>query len=163
MKRKIRIAIPMCLTLLTIAPARAQKIPLESDNSRVVQLHDVGDMVRATALPGVQPGVSSAEVEERERDQLERLADFVSIFMQPPLDGEEDVMLTIQDGAMAVLESGPAQHAIRGDQTIVQLVVGTEAPAEVVEMNGIQLEGDAEKLIQVLFPVQHPQMENQAL
>jgi len=61
---------------------------------------------------------------------------------------------------MPVSES---EHTILGDQNIAQLVVGTESPEEVVEMASIQVSGDAEKLLPVLFPAQYPQMENQAL
>ncbi len=54
-------------------------------------------------------------------------------------------------------------HIIRGDQALAQLIVGSEAPAEIVAMRGIALSGDAAILLPVLFPAQYPQMENQAL
>jgi len=33
----------------------------------------------------------------------------------------------------------------------------------VVAINGIELTGDADSLVQTLFPIQYPQMENQAM
>lgn len=78
-------------------------------------------------------------------------------------DGEAEIMLKIEGSKVSVVPVGASAHAIRGGQEIAQLVVGTESPDEVVEMNGIQLSGDAVQLVQVLFPAQYPQMENQAL
>lgn len=46
---------------------------------------------------------------------------------------------------------------------IAQFLVGTEESSEVAEMNGAELSGEAGKLIGVLFSMQHPQMEHQAL
>jgi len=54
-------------------------------------------------------------------------------------------------------------HSIIGGLEIVQLIVGTDIPDEVVEMHGITLKGDAVHLIHILFPIQYPQMENQAM
>jgi len=72
-------------------------------------------------------------------------------------------MLKIDKSKVSVVPVGESEHAIRGGMDIAQLVVGTETPDEVIEMNGVQLSGDAEKLVHVLFPAQYPQMENQAL
>ena len=78
-------------------------------------------------------------------------------------NGEEEVMLAIHRSDVRVVPAGRSDHAIRGGMEIVQLVVGTETPDEVVAMNDMQLNGDAEHLIRVLFPAQYPQMENQGL
>ena len=78
-------------------------------------------------------------------------------------NGEEEVMLAIHRSDVRVVPAGRSDHAIRGGMEIVQLVVGTETPDEVVEMNDMQLSGDAKHLIRVLFPAQYPQMENQGL
>ena len=72
-------------------------------------------------------------------------------------------MLAIHRSDVRVVPAGRSDHAIRGGMEIVQLVVGTETPDEVVEMNDMQLSGDAKHLIRVLFPAQYPQMENQGL
>ena len=76
---------------------------------------------------------------------------------------EEEVMLAIDRTDVQVVPVGPTEHAIRGGREILQLIVGTDTPTEVVEQNGIELSGDARHLVQVLFPVQYPQMENQAM
>ena len=78
-------------------------------------------------------------------------------------NGEEEVMLVIDRAEVQVASAGESDHSIRGGQQIAQLVVGTETPDEIVETNGIKLKGQARQLIEILFPAQYPQMENQAL
>ncbi|MEZ4735288.1 MAG: sigma-70 family RNA polymerase sigma factor [Caldilineaceae bacterium] len=74
-----------------------------------------------------------------------------------------EVLLSIDAGQVAVAPVVATPHIIRGGQALAQLVVGTESPDEIVEMAGIQLHGDAVRLLPILFPMQYPQMENQAL
>ena len=78
-------------------------------------------------------------------------------------NGEEEIMLAIDRTEMNVVPVGETEHSIVGGPEIVQLIVGTDTPDEVVEMSGIALQGDARHLVQVLFPIQYPQMENQAM
>lgn len=77
--------------------------------------------------------------------------------------GEEEIMLVIDRSDVKVKSGGTAENSIRGGQEIAQLIVGTETADEIVEMNQIRLSGKAQQLIEVLFPAQYPQMENQAL
>ena len=72
-------------------------------------------------------------------------------------------MLAISAGKVTVVPVVATVHVIRGGQALAQLVVGTESPDEVVEMAGIQVSGDAAQLLPILFPIQYPQMDNQAL
>lgn len=74
-----------------------------------------------------------------------------------------EVMLAISAGKVTVVPVVATVHVIRGGQALAQLVVGTESPDEVVEMAGIQVSGDAAQLLPILFPIQYPQMDNQAL
>ena len=74
-----------------------------------------------------------------------------------------EVLLSIDAGQVAVVPAVATPHSIRGGQALAQLVVGTESPDEIVEMAGIELHGDAARLLPILFPMQYPQMENQAL
>ena len=62
-----------------------------------------------------------------------------------------------------MVDAGETEHAIGGGQEIVQLVLGSDAPDDVVESGEIQLSGDAEQLIKVLFPAQYPMFGNQDL
>ena len=57
----------------------------------------------------------------------------------------------------------PSDNAIVGGQAIAQLLLGCESADEIVAVNGIEVRGDATRLLPILFPPQHPQMENQAL
>jgi len=71
-------------------------------------------------------------------------------------DGRERACLRIDRGA--VRPAGPARtkHAVRGGDEIAQLLLGTDDPRETVEAHGIRLSGDARRLVEVLFPNQHP-------
>jgi len=78
-------------------------------------------------------------------------------------NGEEEIMLAIDETDVEVVPVGKTEHSIVGGPEIAQLIVGTDTPDEVVKINGIELTGDARQLTQVLFPIQYPQMENQAM
>ncbi|NKB72120.1 MAG: sigma-70 family RNA polymerase sigma factor [Candidatus Latescibacteria bacterium] len=78
-------------------------------------------------------------------------------------DGEEEIMLAIDRTKVEVVAAGQTKHAITGGAEMVQLIVGTDTPEEVVATNDIALQGDAQHLVGVLFPIQYPQMENQAM
>jgi RNA polymerase sigma factor (sigma-70 family) len=78
------------------------------------------------------------------------------------VDGEE-VALRIKGGDINIVETDKSEHAIRGGQEIARLLLGADVPEEVVAAGGIELSGDAEQLIKVLFPAQQPQMRNQDL
>ena len=56
-----------------------------------------------------------------------------------------------------------SDHAIIGGQAIAQLLLGCETADEIVAVNGIDVRGDARRLLAILFPAQYPQMGNQAL
>jgi predicted acetyltransferase len=47
-------------------------------------------------------------------------------------------------------------HSVEGGHHLVQLLLGTEEPLEIAMAAQMKLTGDAEKLIQVLFPKQYP-------
>ena len=78
-------------------------------------------------------------------------------------NGDEKIVLAVNRTDVKVVPAVQTEHSIKGGREILQLIVGTEVPDEVVEMNDIELTGDARHLIQVLFPIQYPQMENQAM
>ncbi len=78
-------------------------------------------------------------------------------------NGEEEVALAIDRSDVSVVQVQDSEHTISGGQTIVQLIVGTEAPEDLLALGDIKLTGDARELVEVLFPARHPQMENQAL
>jgi RNA polymerase sigma factor (sigma-70 family) len=78
-------------------------------------------------------------------------------------NGTETVTLAIDHANVQIVPMVESEHSICGGSEIVQLMIGTEDPLEVVELSNIQLSGDAARLIEILFPAQYPQMENQAL
>jgi len=97
-----------------------------------------------------------------QRSHLAAWCGKLRIALKTPNESAE-VMLAIDTDKVAVGPVGETSHFIQGGQALAQLVLGTEAPDEVVEMAGITLAGDAEQLLPILFPMQYPQMENQAL
>ncbi|MDE0661118.1 MAG: RNA polymerase sigma factor [Gammaproteobacteria bacterium] len=77
----------------------------------------------------------------------------------------ERVTIDFGDDGVTIDDAPTVQsdHAIVGDQAIAQLLLGCETADEIVAVNGIDVRGDARRLLSILFPVQYPQMENQAL
>jgi hypothetical protein len=81
---------------------------------------------------------------------------------------DERIVLGIERGRVEVRQGRAAgrtaaPNAIEGGPELAQLVVGGEAAHEIVVAAGIALRGEAALLLDVLFPPQHPQMDNQAL
>ena len=77
--------------------------------------------------------------------------------------GSEAVTLGVSEAGIDVQGGAAGLSAIIGGQAIAQLLLGTEDAAETVAVHGIEVQGEAARLLPVLFPPQHPQMENQAL
>lgn len=86
-------------------------------------------------------------------------------FVLEDTTGTERVTVEFGDDGATASETPAtvADNAIVGGQAIAQLLLGCESPDEVVAVNGIDVRGDATKLLPILFPPQYPQMENQAL
>lgn len=79
-------------------------------------------------------------------------------------DVSEEITLVVEEGGIRVVDGASASITISGDQSISQLILGSESPDEVISVNGIKITGtNATDLVSVLFPAQYPQMENQAL
>jgi len=73
-------------------------------------------------------------------------------------DAREKVLLAIDRSRVAVRPAKRTKHAIRGGDEIAQLLIGTGAPRETVAAGTIRLTGDAKRLVDVLFPDQHPSL-----
>lgn len=79
-------------------------------------------------------------------------------------DGAEETVTPVaQDDRMAVRDGTLGPNAISGGQAVAKLLLGSSDAEETVLANGIDVQGDARRLLAALFPPQHPQMENQAL
>jgi hypothetical protein len=76
---------------------------------------------------------------------------------------DQTALLTAKQGVFSVASDGKTSHVVEGGQEIVRLLIGTDGADEVVAEGGIQLEGDAEWLVRVLFPPQHPVLPNEYL
>lgn len=68
------------------------------------------------------------------------------------------ITLAVKNGEVRVGEYEETPHGISGGRELVQLFLGRDDPMEIVEAADIELSGDAERLIQVLFPAQDPQI-----
>ncbi len=74
---------------------------------------------------------------------------------------QEQTLLAIDHGQVSVLPldaPAHASHAIHGGSAIARLLVGAEAPEAIVEEAGIELSGDAGRLLGTLFPNQYPNL-----
>lgn len=74
---------------------------------------------------------------------------------------DEEVVLSIDGSRVEALPGGgETAHSIRGGEGLARLVIGSEAPTELIAAHNMELSGDAAELIQTLFPAQYPQMGN---
>lgn len=73
-------------------------------------------------------------------------------------DAREKVSLDIDRSAVGISGETRAKHCVRGGEQIAQLILGSDEPGAIVEAAGMRVTGDARKLIQVLFPNEHPRL-----
>jgi predicted N-acetyltransferase YhbS len=76
---------------------------------------------------------------------------------------DQQATLAIDGGRVRVQPPRESSHVLRAGPALAQLVVGTDAPDELVATASIGLEGDAGLLLLALFPAQNPQMSNDDL
>ncbi|MGH2356119.1 MAG: hypothetical protein ACRDJN_31310, partial [Chloroflexota bacterium] len=76
---------------------------------------------------------------------------------------DESVTLSIERSQVRVGPPAESPNAVHAGRALAQLVVGSDAPAETVQATGITLSGQAAPIVEILFPMQYPQMDNQAL
>ncbi len=72
--------------------------------------------------------------------------------------GEEQVLLELDHGKVHVSSPQPTNHVVEGGHHLLQLFIGTEEPLAVALTACMNLTGEAEKLIRVLFPKQYPSL-----
>ena len=70
---------------------------------------------------------------------------------------DEQVSLLISDGQVTITEVVDTSHSIIAGDTIVQLLLGTDEPGEIISA-GVETHGDAAELAGALFPAQHPML-----
>ena len=101
----------------------------------------------------------------RNRLRASEMADWRGTLAIKVRDGDADqaVTLVVHDDGLDVRDDARGPNVVSGDQSIAKLLLGSSDAEETVAENGIDVEGEARRLLRVLFPLQHPQMENQAL
>lgn len=75
----------------------------------------------------------------------------------------EAVTMTVRDDGVDIASGAKGGNAVAGGQAIARLLVGADEPMGTVASGGLALEGEAARLLPVLFPPQDPQMDNQGL
>ena len=73
-------------------------------------------------------------------------------------DSKEKVTLKISNGKVSVDNNVKTKHCVKGNEKIVQLLMGTDEPLETAQSVGIKFSGDGKKLAEILFPNRHPQL-----
>jgi hypothetical protein len=122
-------------------------------NSRVeIRNHRNGSAL--IALLNLASTLSKMEGELSSRLRSSALADWAGDLLIA--DTRDEVMLSLSGGQVRATQPGATSNAIRGGDEIVQLLIGTDRPAEVIEAGRMRLSGDAARLAEVLFPEQHP-------
>ena len=123
---------------------------VEIDNHR-----NSSALMALLSLPSV---LSKMEDELSSRLRNSALADWTGELLIA--DTRDEVMLALSGGHVRVIQPGPTGHAIRGGDEIVQLLIGTDRPGEVIEAGRMRISGDAGRLAEVLFPEQHPTLSH---
>jgi predicted N-acetyltransferase YhbS len=72
---------------------------------------------------------------------------------------EGAVGLALDRGRVRVVPAAVGRSAVRAGWHLAQLLIGTDDPMETCEAGKIRLSGDAARLVRVLFPAQHPQLQ----
>ncbi len=70
----------------------------------------------------------------------------------------EKAALRINSGNVQVAPAEKAAHAIHARDRIVQLLIGTDDPMDIVKSAAMRLTGNARQLAKILFPNQRPQL-----
>ncbi len=60
---------------------------------------------------------------------------------------------------VAVTRPRPSASSVRLGPRVAQLLIGTADPLEICRAAGARPRGDAARLLRVLFPAQHPQLQ----
>ncbi len=113
-----------------------------------------GPMIRTVNLRGALNAMSS-ELERRLKDSPIRDWSGKLRIRDP----RETVTINAKKGklTLAADNKGRADVNLSGGEEIAQLLIGSEAPEEIIERSGIKLTGkDGQYLSVVLFPEQHP-------
>ena len=128
---------------------------LRRNNSRETVRHwkSGGPMVRIINVPGCLKNLSG-EMSRRLRDS--HLARWTGKLLIA--DRRESATLDIRRGVVRATAPAASKHALRGDNEIAQLLIGSEDPDEVVDAGRLRLTGDARMLAHVLFPNRHPNL-----
>lgn len=74
--------------------------------------------------------------------------------------GRDKACLAIGRGKVRVADAAKTPDAIHGGDAVVQLLIGTTDPAEIVQAQGMKLTGRARQLLPVLFPDCHPTLNS---
>jgi hypothetical protein len=74
--------------------------------------------------------------------------------------GEQKATLQIEDGQVLFIDSARSEHNIRGGWQIARLLIGSDEPGEVIQQSGISCTGEADGLVEVLFPNLYPVMSH---
>jgi len=118
-------------------------------------VRDGGAMAQVLNLPATLRAVAP-ELSSRLRGS--RLADWAGTLRLQ--DKREAVGLDIARGKVRIVDPGKTRHSIRAGHEVAQLILGTNAPAETAEAGKMKLTGDADKLLEALFPAQRPMLRS---
>jgi hypothetical protein len=113
-------------------------------------------MVRVVDLPGC---LSAMEPELTARLAGSELARYRGTLL---LRGPEGAAaLALGRGAVKAVPAprGRAEAEVRGGWPLARLLLGSDEPLAVCRAGGLRLAGDARRLVPVLFPAQHPQLQ----
>ena len=74
--------------------------------------------------------------------------------------GEQKAVLKISNGRIQITDEAPGEHRVHGGWAIARLLIGSDELGEIARQEGIRFTGEAEALVEVLFPNLHPMMSH---
>lgn len=74
--------------------------------------------------------------------------------------GEQSAVLDVEGGKVSVRTAPAGEHMLSGGPALGRLLIGSDAPAEVIRQEGMTYTGLGGELAEVLFPNLHPVMSH---
>jgi GNAT superfamily N-acetyltransferase len=74
--------------------------------------------------------------------------------------GGQKATLQIERGSIQMADHASGKHIIRAGHALTRLLIGSDHPAEIIQQEGIQCEGQGFELAQVLFPNLNPMLSH---
>ena len=74
--------------------------------------------------------------------------------------GEHQANLKVESGRIKILDAAPSSHNLQAGASLARFLIGSDDPKEIIQQEGVVCRGDADELIEVIFPNLHPMLSH---